>query len=374
MVSVFRKYPIWRKSFSAGTFVPKGETPPLLGHPVALLVYDDFERFELAKRTLRFEPDIVRYGAQTGPKPPKHYGAARYVRIGGETPTSPSVYSSFQDATIFGNFKGDEPVWPDESQTGLFVPRSVQTRHRGGGARDLEQVARETYEPMRRGMNAAHELAGEIEVARKNADKIVLDRKAFSQSVDPSALEADNGNAWYDAQTRTLHIIAAVQSPYDTARFAAMIVKGNKHFPVDEIKLLSGTTVGYGSKDHSIFPLYCVMAAFYGGGKAVRLANDRYEQFQLGLKRHSMHMDVSLVADRKTGQFEIMKGQYVANGGGRANYPFRQAGRRNSGAVDLLSAEVGFQFCRSGEPSRGCRLHARLWCASGHVGDRIDGR
>lgn len=311
--------------FGRNFLVPKGETPPLLGHPVALLVYDDFERFELAKRTLRFEPDIVRYGAQTGPKPPKHYGAARYVRIGGETPTSPSVYSSFQDATIFGNFKGDEPVWPDESQTGLFVPRSVQTRHRGGGARDLERVARETYEPMRRGMNAAHELAGEIEAARKNTDKIVLDRKAFSQSVDPSALEADNGNAWYDAQTRTLHIIAAVQSPYDTARFAAMIVKGNKHFPVDEIKLLSGTTVGYGSKDHSIFPLYCVMAAFYGGGKAVRLANDRYEQFQLGLKRHSMHMDVSLVADRKTGQFEIMKGQYVANGGGRANYSFSVA-------------------------------------------------
>lgn len=311
--------------FGKNFLVPKGETPPLLGHPVALLVYDDFERFELAKRLLRFEADVVRYGAETGFKPPKNYGAARYVRIGGETPTSPSVYSSFQDATIYGNFDGNDVVWPDESKTGLFVPRSVQTRHRGGGARDPEQVARETYEPMRRGMNAAHQLGAEIDAARQNPDKIVLDRKAFSQSIDPSALEADNGNAWYDAKTRTLHIIAAVQSPYDAARFAAMIVKGNKTFPVDEIKLQSGTTVGYGSKDHSIFPLYCVMAAFYGGGKAVRLANDRYEQFQMGLKRHSFHMDVSLVADRKTGQFEIMKGHYVANGGGRANYSFSVA-------------------------------------------------
>ncbi|WP_343314846.1 molybdopterin cofactor-binding domain-containing protein [Brucella sp. BE17] len=312
--------------FGRNFLVPKGETPPLLGHPVALLVYDDFERFELAKRMLRFEPDIARYGTETGPKPPQNYGAARYVRIGGDTPTSSSAFSSIQDAVIFGDFNGDEPVWPDESQTGIFVPHSVQAKHRGGGGRrDPEQVARETYEPMRRGMNAAAELAKEIEAARNDDGKIVLDRKAFSQSIDPSALEADNGNAWYDAKTRTLHLIIAAQSPYDAARLAAMMVKDNTTFPVDEIRLLSGTTVGYGSKDHSIFPLYCVMAAFYGAGKAVRLANDRYEQFQIGLKRHSIHMDVPLVADRKSGQFEIMKGHYVANGGGRANFSFSVA-------------------------------------------------
>ena len=75
--------------FGKNFLVPKGETPLLLGHSVALLVYDDFERFELAKRMLRFEADVVRYGAETGFKSPKNYGAARYVRIGGGTPTSP---------------------------------------------------------------------------------------------------------------------------------------------------------------------------------------------------------------------------------------------------------------------------------------------
>lgn len=34
--------------------VPKGQTPPLLGHPVALLIYRDFDTFEAAKRRLRF--------------------------------------------------------------------------------------------------------------------------------------------------------------------------------------------------------------------------------------------------------------------------------------------------------------------------------
>lgn len=43
------------ESLAAGFYgknflVPKGQTPPLIGHPVALLVYHDFDRFEAAKR------------------------------------------------------------------------------------------------------------------------------------------------------------------------------------------------------------------------------------------------------------------------------------------------------------------------------------
>jgi hypothetical protein len=45
-------------------------------------------------------------------------------------------------------------------------------------------------------------------------------------------------------------------------------------------------TVGYGSKDHYDMPYYAVVAAAYGGGLPVRLANDRFEQFQTSIKRH----------------------------------------------------------------------------------------
>src|SRR5690606_26393691 len=41
--------------------VPKGETPPILGHPVAILIYKDFDRFDAAKRMLRFEDSAVLY-------------------------------------------------------------------------------------------------------------------------------------------------------------------------------------------------------------------------------------------------------------------------------------------------------------------------
>lgn len=306
--------------------LPKGQTPPIIGHPAALLVYHDFDRFEAAKRRLRFETSVVKYGAVTGPKTLPNYGAARYVRIGGSVPTAESAYSPMQDAVIWGAFDGDKPVWPPESPTGVFVPASVMTKHRGGGGvRDRLVVMRETYEPMRRGMSAAADIEKAIEAARRDESKLVLDRHAFSQSIDPSAMEPDNGNAWYDAKTRTLHLITSAQSPYEVARAAALMVKDNTRFPVETIKLLTGTTVGYGSKDHSIFPFYAIAACFYGGGLPVRLANNRYEQFQLGMKRHSIEMDVTIVADRKSGAFEILKGFYNLNGGGRANFSFSVA-------------------------------------------------
>lgn len=306
--------------------VPKGQTPHILGHPVALLVYRDFDRFEAAKRMLRFETTVVKYGAVTGPKTLPNYGAARYVRIGGDGPTASSVFSPMQDAVIWGAFDGDKPVWPPDSPTGVFVPASVRRKNRdGGGVRDPLAVARETYEPMRRGMDAAADIEKAIEAARRDKSKLVLERHGFSQSIDPSAMEPDNGNAWYDAETRTLHLITSAQSPYEVARAAAVMVKDNARFPVETIKLLTGTTVGYGSKDHSIFPFYAVAACFYGDGLPVRLANDRYEQFQLGIKRHSIEMDVTIVADRRSGKFEILKGFYNLNGGGRANFSFSVA-------------------------------------------------
>lgn len=305
---------------------PKGTTPPMYGQPVALLVYDDFDRFEAAKRMLRFEKGAVLYGQETGFKPPANYGAARYVRIGGATPTDPPEFSPMQDAVIWGGFDGNAPTWPPADGKGIFVPQSVVLKHRGGGGvRDPLKVAHETYEPMRRGMEAAVLIEQDIEAARADSDKLVLQRQAFSQSIDPSALEPDNGNAWYDAETRTLHLLIAAQSPYEVARVAALMVKDNTRFPVERIELLSGTTVGYGSKDHSIFPFYTIAACFYGNGRPVRMANDRYEQFQMGIKRHSIQMDVTITADRKTGQFEIMKGFYNCNGGGRANFSFSVA-------------------------------------------------
>ncbi|HEX9773357.1 MAG TPA: molybdopterin cofactor-binding domain-containing protein, partial [Steroidobacteraceae bacterium] len=62
------------------------------------------------------------------------------------------------------------------------------------------------------------------------------------------------------------------------------------------------------------------VASLYGGGRPVRLANDRYEQFQASLKRHSFRIRYRLAVDRKSGKFEIFQGEMRGDGGGRQNF------------------------------------------------------
>jgi CO/xanthine dehydrogenase Mo-binding subunit len=279
-----------RPSFYGDFFlVPKGATPRLLGQPVALLIYHDFARYDAAKRRLRFNTAAVQYGAVTGPKPPAHYGAARFVRVQADNPDPEGRHAPELDATIFGKFDGDKVVWPAADHGGT---------------------------PPAKGMAAALEIERDIGSAGEEA--LVLKRRYFSQSIDASALEADNGNVWYDRASATLHVLVSTQSPYEGVTGAAeMLARTN--FRVDAIDFNIGHTVGYGTKDQSIFPYFCMVAGLYGDGRPVRLANDRFEQFQMGMKQHSFLMDNTLVVDKQSGKFRIVKAEFKMDGGGRAN-------------------------------------------------------
>ena len=273
--------------------VPPGETPRLLGQPVALLIYRDFARYDAARRRLRFAPEAVRWGAATAYNTPANYGASRFVRIAGPTPQAPDVYAPLTGTTVYADFKGDTVAWPQADQNGDANQRAMWA-------------------------------AGEIDrmIAAAESDALVVRRSYYSQSADASAMEADNGNAWLDPDG-TLRLMMATQSPYEiavaTASMVAALQRGMKS-TVKSIDLSIGYTVGYGTKDHSIFPYLAIVAALYGDGRPVRLANDRYGQFQMALKRHSCATDVTLVVDRATGRFRVMKGNYRMDGGGRRNY------------------------------------------------------
>lgn len=274
--------------------VPPGETPRLLGQPVALLIYRDFARFDAARRRLRFAPEVVRWGMATGYNTPANYGAARFVRIAGPTPDAPDVYAPMTGTTVYADFEGDTVAWPPADQNGDASQRAMWA-------------------------------SGEIDrmVGSAGNDALVVKRSYFSQSADASAMEADNGNAWFDRDSGTLRIMMATQSPYEIAVATASMAAGMQgplKLAVKSIDLSIGYTVGYGTKDHSIFPYLAIAAALYGEGRPVRLANDRFSQFQMGLKRHSCATDVTLVVDRATQRFRAMKGTYRMDGGGRRNY------------------------------------------------------
>ncbi|HEY5852257.1 MAG TPA: molybdopterin cofactor-binding domain-containing protein [Lysobacter sp.] len=271
--------------------LPEGKTPAYLGHAVALLIWNDFPRFRAAKTALKFRDDVIRYGAVSGPLERDPWAAFRYVRVGGATAFDDDAYSSLKDTPLFPTaYSKKRPQWP-------------QANPKGG----LDA------------QGAAHAAAIAAALDAPGDDQLVLQREYFSQSIDTAALELDNGNAWFDAANATVHLVVATQSPQEIAEDGPRMLAASG-LNVKNLVLHPCYTVGYGSKDHNPFPFYVLMAGLYGNGRPVRLANDRYEQFQASLKRHSFRIRYRIAVDRKTGKFAIFQGDMVGDGGGRQNF------------------------------------------------------
>ncbi|HEX7748089.1 MAG TPA: molybdopterin cofactor-binding domain-containing protein [Bordetella sp.] len=271
--------------------LPTGKTPAYLGHAVAILVYHDFARFRFAKEKLQFRDDVVRYSAKTGPLERDPWANFRFVRVAGPTPYDDDVFSSLKDTWIFpSSLRKHLPVWPDGKDHGK-----------------LDQ----------QGMFYADQIRQELD--NPPADWLVMERGYTTQSIDTAALEPDNANCWYDGATQSLHMIVPSQSPSEVAESAAQMASKSK-YPIKQIFLHPCFTVGYGSKDHYNMPFYGLVAAMYGDGYPVRLANDRYEQFQTALKRHAFTMEYRVAVNRKTGLLQSFQGHFEANGGGRMNF------------------------------------------------------
>jgi len=271
--------------------LPEGKTPAYLGHAVAFLIWRDFARFRAAKTRLKFRDDLFRWGEKTGPLERPPWGSFRYVRVGGETPFDDDTYSSLKDTPLFpAGYRKNLPQWPRSDSTGTLDAQGMAHAEAIGAALD-----------------------------RPGDGKLVIEREYFSQSIDTAALEPDNGNGWLDTTTGTLHLVVATQSPQEIAEDGAKLVAASR-LAVRRLVLHPCYTVGYGSKDHNPQPFYALVAGLYGDGLPVRLANDRYEQFQASLKRHSFRMKYRIAVDRDNGKFEILQGVMQGDGGGRQNF------------------------------------------------------
>jgi CO/xanthine dehydrogenase Mo-binding subunit len=271
--------------------LPSGKTPAYLGQTVAILIWKDHPRYRLAKSALKAHDDVIRYGATTGPLQRDPWGSFRYVRVGGATPDHDDVYSSLKDSPLFpSGFRARKPQWPTGAEHGRLDEQ---------GMYHAERIAERLAKPPR--------------------EWLVLEREYFSSSIDTAALEPDNANGWYDAKDAALHLVVASQSPQEVAAEAATLL-ARSHLEIGKIVLHPCWTVGYGSKDHTPFPFYGLVAALYGDGRPVRLANDRFEQFQSSLKRHSFTMKHRIAVDRKTGKLQVFQSCMEGNGGGRCNF------------------------------------------------------
>src|SRR6266404_5191145 len=77
---------------------------------------------------------------------------------------------------------------------------------------------------------------------------------------------------------------------------------------------------GFGGRDHTPFPFYVALAAIFLPGRPVRLAHDRYQQFQGGIKRNAFKMRTRIGVDRATGKISGFAADHVLDGGGLANF------------------------------------------------------
>jgi CO/xanthine dehydrogenase Mo-binding subunit len=281
--------------YAGDLFCPVGKTPLYFGQPVALLIFEQFDAFDQARLALR-DGTFVKFGEETGPIVRPNYGAFRFTRVAGATSDAPDVYSPVQAGWVSpGRFQETErPIWAR-----LPIPTG----------RAYTEAA-------------THGEKIRAELAASNPAVLVLDREFETQSVDPMFLEPEGGIAWYDAGAKNLELVLGVQSPYETAEALAYML-GNARVPFKpgHIKtLFAYMGGGFGGRDHTPFPLYVALAAIFLPGRPVRLAHDRYQQFQGGIKRHAFKMRTRIGVDRATGKIIGFAADHVLDGGGLANF------------------------------------------------------
>ena len=281
--------------YAGDLFCPVGKTPIYMGQPVALLIFEQFDAFDSARLALR-DGTFVRFGEETGAVEMPDYGAFRFTRVAGPTPEAPDVYSPLQAGWVApGKIQNSAlPVW--------------------------SSFAKETLAPYGKAAKYGEQIRAELDP--KNPALLVLDRNFETQSVDPMFLEPECGLGWYDKHGNSLELVLGVQSPYEATELIAFLL-GNAKTPFKPARINTQFTYvggGFGGRDHTPFILYVALAAMFLPGKPVRLAHDRYQQFQGGIKRHPFKMRTQIGIDRATGRITAFAADHVLDGGGLQNF------------------------------------------------------
>ena len=299
--------------YAGDLFCPVRKTPLYLGQPIALLIFEDFDAFDQARLILR-DATVVKYGEETGPITRRPYAAFRFTRVAGPKPDAPDVYSPFKNGWVSPGVFSDagHPIWER-----LPIPS-------GQGYAEA----------------ADHGEAIRAELAEHNPARLVLERQFETQSADPMFLEPESGLAWYDPSRKNLELVIGVQSPYDAAESVAFLLGevNPAHKPARINTQFAYMGGGFGGRDHTPFPLYVALAAMFFPGRPVRLANNRFEQFQSGIKRHGFSINTRMGVDRATGKIFAFAADHVLHAGGLMNFSHHVAAVGANAALGVYYA------------------------------------
>ncbi|MBW8847974.1 MAG: xanthine dehydrogenase family protein molybdopterin-binding subunit [Burkholderiales bacterium] len=266
--------------------VPVGTAPQFYGQPVAILIFADANTYRRAKRALQFEPGVVEVGA-AAPAPP-----------------TPPVQA--------------------------YSPVNYLTRYEAAGVAPFSQVQvgcesnpflpDSTKQPYN---TTAKALRGRIDTTLQAPHPAVLQLGGSysTQVLDPMFMEPEAGLAWLDPRDGgTLSLVLGTQATNGDSTDSLAMFGSHCPIPVKTVVLNSCYPGGgFGGRDVSTFPpLLAVTAALADG--PVRIAQDRYEQFQSGLKQLASHITQRIAVDAKSGRFLAFSSQQVLPSGGQNNY------------------------------------------------------
>jgi len=241
-------------------FTEIGKSADFFGQPVAMLIFGNFDAFRRAVKILQFNPKVISYGAEAIVENTVYSPTFSYVR--------------------------------DDSENFNYVHTPDYNERQNDVARFVK-----------------------IAIASKTWPTFA--RTFYTQTIDPMFMEPESGMAWYDANAQTLHLILGTQSPSEDISNAATIFDGSA-YPLKNIDLLSCYPGGgFGGRDQSYFSMYLAVAAPFAKGP-LRWAQNRFEQFQVGLKRSETRFTETLAIDR-SGRIQAMDCGFVINGGGQKN-------------------------------------------------------
>lgn len=277
-------------------FAIPGKLPDILGQPVGLAFYDDYLSFFAGALELRQSFDSHVYGAPTSRGVPSSLA---------------EDLAAWRSLATLGPSYSETHFVRDLDQNGEVLFSQVKNgRHKpmdfsAGNAAAVNAEARERY----------FEIRALLDNPRASQLKVVS-HTSTTQCVDPMFLEPEAGLGWRD-KNDVLHLVLGTQSPEKDRRVISDMFANAAEKP-SAINIISQDCGGgFGGRDASVFPQYLALAAFHSE-VPVRLAFDRYEQFQSGLKRHASAVSARL-AVTDTGQFAAIQSHVVFEGGGQKN-------------------------------------------------------
>ncbi|MEM7306268.1 MAG: molybdopterin cofactor-binding domain-containing protein [Planctomycetota bacterium] len=255
----------WPPGFLAAT----GQQPLYLGQPVAILIFESADVYRRAHRLLQFRDDVVRYGSPVPPRP-----------IEGPYP-SPN-YLTYVDGE-FSRVK-DGPTDP-------FDPKTPEDRQ-----------AVEWRAEIRSGL-----IDWRTDSGSRSTQRIV-----------PMFMEPESGLGWLNGHT--LRMVLGTQAPNgDVQDGLQLFAAEGCPIRVDEVELVSCYPGGgFGGRDVSPFTPTLMLAAAYADGP-VRMAYDRFAQFQVGLTQIPARFEVELAGDDEH-RFQALVSTVRMTAGGKNNY------------------------------------------------------